>query len=48
MRILTNISKAELDHLANQPTAKAMIEKAKKALESKANAMAHFVVDEYT
>lgn len=29
MRILTNISKAELDHLANQPTAKAMIEKVK-------------------
>ncbi len=29
MRILTNVSKAELDHLANQPTAKAMIEKVK-------------------
>ncbi|QFJ54250.1 hypothetical protein [Pseudobutyrivibrio xylanivorans] len=29
MRILTNISKAELDQLANQPTAKAMIEKVK-------------------
>jgi len=29
MRILTNISKAELDHLASQPTAKAMIEKVK-------------------
>lgn len=29
MRILTNISKAELDHLVNQPTAKAMIDKVK-------------------
>ena len=29
MRILTNVSKAELDYLANQPTAKAMIEKVK-------------------
>lgn len=29
MRILTNISKAELDYLTNQPTAKAMIEKVK-------------------
>ncbi len=29
MRILTNISKAELNYLANQPTAKAMIEKVK-------------------
>lgn len=29
MRILTNVSKAELDHLVNQPTAKAMIEKVK-------------------
>ncbi len=29
MRILTNLSKAELDHLTNQPTAKAMIEKVK-------------------
>ena len=29
MRILTNISKAELEHLTNQPTAKAMIEKVK-------------------
>ena len=29
MRILTNVSKSELDHLANQPTAKAMIEKVK-------------------
>ena len=27
MRILTNISKAELDYLTNQPTAKALIEK---------------------
>ena len=27
MRILTNVSKAELDHLTVQPTAKAMIEK---------------------
>ena len=26
MRILTNVSKAELDHLVNQPTAKAMID----------------------
>lgn len=25
MRILTNVSRAELDHLVNQPTAKAMI-----------------------
>ena len=29
MRILTNVSKAELNYLANQPTAKAMIEKVK-------------------
>ena len=29
MRILTNVSKAELDHLVNQPTAKAMIDKVK-------------------
>ena len=29
MRILTNISKSKLDHLVNQPTAKAMIEKVK-------------------
>ena len=29
MRILTNVSKAELDYLTNQPTAKAMIEKVK-------------------
>ena len=29
MRILTNLSKAELEHLTNQPTAKAMIEKVK-------------------
>ena len=29
MRILTNVPKAELDYLANQPTAKAMIEKVK-------------------
>ena len=29
MRILTNVSKAELDHITNQPTAKAMIEKVK-------------------
>ncbi len=29
MRFLTNISKAELDHLVNQPAAKAMIEKVK-------------------
>ena len=29
MRILTNVSKAELDYLANQPTAKAMIDKVK-------------------
>lgn len=29
MRILTNVSKTELDYLANQPTAKAMIEKVK-------------------
>lgn len=29
MRILTNVSKAELEHLVNQPTAKAMIEKVK-------------------
>ena len=29
MRILTNVSKAELDHLVNQPTAKAMIKKIK-------------------
>ena len=29
MRILTNISKSELDHLVNQPTAKAMIDKVK-------------------
>ena len=27
MRILTNVSKAELDYLTNQPTAKALIEK---------------------
>ncbi|MBP5604826.1 MAG: hypothetical protein J6X60_04710 [Ruminiclostridium sp.] len=27
MRIFTNVSKAELDHLTGQPTAKAMIEK---------------------
>lgn len=30
MRILTNLSKAELDYLTNQPTAKAMIDKVKK------------------
>ncbi len=30
MRILTNVSKTELDHLTSQPTAKAMIEKVKK------------------
>ena len=29
MRILTNVSKAELDYLTNQPTAKEMIEKVK-------------------
>ena len=29
MRILTNVSQTELDYLANQPTAKAMIEKVK-------------------
>lgn len=29
MRILANVPKAELDYLANQPTAKAMIEKVK-------------------
>ena len=29
MRILTNVSKAELEHLTSQPTAKAMIEKVK-------------------
>ena len=29
MRILTNVSKTELDYLANQPTARAMIEKVK-------------------
>ena len=29
MRILTNVSKAELAYLTNQPTAKAMIEKVK-------------------
>ena len=29
MRILTNVPKAELDYLANQPTAKEMIEKVK-------------------
>ncbi len=29
MRILTNVSKAELDHLTAQPTAKAMLEKVK-------------------
>lgn len=29
MRILTNVSKSELDHLVNQPTAKAMIDKVK-------------------
>ncbi len=29
MRILTNVPKAELDRLVNQPTAKAMIEKVK-------------------
>lgn len=29
MRILTNVSKAELDYLTSQPTAKAMIEKVK-------------------
>ena len=29
MRILTNISKTELDYLTNQPTAKALIEKVK-------------------
>ena len=29
MRILTNVSKAELDYLTGQPTAKAMIEKVK-------------------
>ena len=29
MRILTNVSKAELDYLTNQPTAKKMIEKVK-------------------
>ena len=29
MRILTNVSKVELDYLANQPTAKKMIEKVK-------------------
>ena len=29
MRILTNVSKAELNYLTNQPTAKAMIEKVK-------------------
>lgn len=29
MRILTNVSKAELDYLTNQPTAKAMIDKVK-------------------
>ena len=27
MRILTNVSKAELDYLTSQPTAKALIEK---------------------
>ena len=30
MRILTNLSKAELDYLTNQPTAKVMIDKVKK------------------
>ena len=30
MRILTDVSKAELDYLTSQPTAKAMIEKVKK------------------
>ncbi len=30
MRILTNVSKAELDYLTNQPTAKAMIDKVNK------------------
>ena len=29
MRILTNVSKAELDYLTTQPTAKKMIEKVK-------------------
>lgn len=29
MRILTDVSKAELDYLTNQPTAKAMIDKVK-------------------
>ena len=29
MRILTDVSKAELDYLTSQPTAKAMIEKVK-------------------
>ena len=29
MRVLTNVSKAELDYLTNQPTAKKMIEKVK-------------------
>jgi len=47
MRILTNVSKAELDHLANQPTAKAMIEKVKTEgiyiPEGDANASAEFV-----
>jgi len=47
MRILTNVSKAELDHLANQPTAKAMIEKVKTEgiyiPEGDANAAAEFV-----
>ena len=33
MRILTNVSKAELDYLTNQPTAKANQEKKANAIE---------------
>jgi len=47
MRILTNVSKAELDYLTNQPTAKAMIEKVKTEgiyiLEGDAQGAAEFV-----
>ena len=47
MRVLTNVSKAELDYLTNQPTAKKMIEKVKSEgiyiLEGDAQAAADFV-----
>ena len=47
MRILTNVSKSELDHLTGQPTAKALIEKVETEgiyiPEGDANAAAEFL-----